>query len=61
MAMANTKYYTLLTERGAIAVINSQLPIFWNKKVAAEKAKIHSCVVKSIDKHELDFILKSRF
>jgi len=43
--MANGSVYMLVGNNGKPLVINSQLPIFWQRKKALEKAEIHGCKI----------------
>ncbi|KKN74628.1 hypothetical protein LCGC14_0388300 [marine sediment metagenome] len=41
--------WMLLTKRGVPQILNGQLPIFWRKSIAQEKAKIFNCDIKRLE------------
>ncbi len=49
----NQKYYYVLLQKKKLIVINGQLPIFWNKKVAKDNQKLYRCDLVRISGVEL--------
>lgn len=47
--MTKTIGWMLITKRGVPKVTNSQLPIFWRKKIALEKAELFKCGIKRLE------------
>jgi hypothetical protein len=57
MITDSKKYYYVLLQKHRLIVINGQLPIFWNKKVADTRAKLHRCDVVRLTGKNIEMLI----